>query len=470
MPKSFADYPVWIDATGLLRWGPQPCTGVQRVELGLIEFALNNPNSTGLCLLDPATRRYHMADENARVYLRNIVAVNRSKEPSSKQNRLAHLGTQLHFADRESGRRLAADLTGDDTRSGLAYSTTKTLLRLMLWSYAGLRFIRGLITTFFTKRPNAASTEDNQPKPFLLVSHEVNRVSYIARSVMAAGCREANIIYDLIPVRLPRYTTPRFTRKMGELFKRVLTQPTTIIAISQTTRDDLVDWGATQFGITSTENILTCALNNSIQSDPAFDVPIAQIEGKRFAMMCSTIDIRKGQWLLVATWNRLSKILPAEDLPDLVLIGRKGSGWEELEQELTAAKAISHKIHVLHGVKDSSLQWAYRNAEFCLFPSVAEGWGLGVSEALAHGKPVIHSDIAILHEAAQGLMPSAPPLDVAAWTDLLVGILSTPGRIAELTEIAQTHYKAGKPDDFARGVFNLLSERFDQVRDKTEQS
>lgn len=461
----FSDRKIWIDAIGILRWGPQPCTGVQRVELGLIEYALDHSDELGICMLDGATGSYRIADAKAREFLRDIVAINRSKVAPNKHTKLRNLSTQLYFADKESVRRLASDISGSEGRTGSAYNLTKHTIRLFLWSFTGLRVPFSWITSGFGKLTNAAQIQKKQPKPFILVSHEVNRNSGIVKSVEAAGCREAYIVYDLIPVRNPEFTSRRFTRTMGDFFQRILSKPTTIIAISATTRDDLNDWSRTTVGVENESNIHVCRLTNSVALDPTHDTPIAQLEGKRFALMCSTIDIRKGQWSLVATWNRLSKILPPEDLPDLVLIGRKGNGWSDLERELKAANAIAHKIHVLHRIKDSSLQWAYRNAEFCLFPSLAEGWGLGVSEALAHGKPVIHSDIPILHEVSQGLMPSAKPHDVNAWTELLADILSTPGRMAELTRIVRTGYNAGKPDDFARGVADHLIAKFDQAAD-----
>ena len=114
------------------------------------------------------------------------------------------------------------------------------------------------------------------------------------------------------------------------------------------------------------------------------------------------------------------------------------------------------KVHLLSNVGDAQLRWAYHNASFSLFPSKIEGWGLGVSEALAYGLPVIHSDIPILHEAAQNLMPSAPPRDVEAWCKLILAYLENPELLDQLKARIAADYVAGEPQDFARCVIAYL--------------
>lgn len=449
MPSTFGDHPIWIDATGIVRWGPQPCTGIQRVELGLIEYALAHPERLGICAMDGATGRYLAVDERTRDYLRFISEVNRSDGDLRRADRLAFLTTQLMFADNETARRLAGTLLGTNKRKGVVYELVKSAVRLVLWSYSGLR-IAGRVFAWPFQR--IAAGRERKQAPVILVSHEVNRHIFIERALASVGAREVNIIHDLIPVRMPELTSSRFTRRMKILLSRILRKGNLILTVSQATRDDLAAWSRKELGITDTSRIIACRLNNSIASDPTKDTPIPALEGQRFALFCSTIDIRKGQWLLVAVWKRLATMMPLEDVPHLVIVGRKGSGWPDLQRELEDAGLVRGRIHVLHGVADTNLNWAYRHAAFCLFPSRAEGWGLGVSESLAHGTPVLHSDIPILHEAAQGLMPSAPAWDVEAWTQLVHEVLITPGRLDELAERVRREHKPGRPDDFARMV------------------
>lgn len=466
--KKLQSKKIWIDATGILRWGPQPATGFQRVELGLCEYALDNPDSVGICALDTVTLRYVRADAVMLDYIRLILRLSESSAGTvSRAERFAHLGLQLRFADNETARMLACIVLNTERRRGAGYVITKTAVRLVLWCYALLRFAASLpsvVRDHGFRRGSGLSDES----PFIIVSHEVNRHRGIERALSWVGAREANIIYDLIPVLMPKFTSTRYSRKMGELFVRILNKENEVFAISQVTANDIRSWDHDVVKSAGKYRIHICPLNSSVRSDPTKDVPIPELVGKPFALFCSTIDIRKGQWLLVAVWNRLSKMLLPEALPDLVLIGRKGTGFADLERELAAAQPVADKIHVLHGIKDSSLNWAYRNALLTMYPSRAEGWGLGVSESLAHGVPVIHFDIPILHEAAHNLMPSAAVDDVDAWTSVLHDHLAHPQKIDALAVRIRKEYKPGEPGDFARCVVSRLHEvlagRFDQTK------
>lgn len=457
--SSFSQKKIWIDATGVIRWGQQHCTGVQRVELGLCEYALAHED-LGIAVQDTVLKEYVPASEDIIGYLRLISKANSLDPDSGKTARtdqiLAYPGVQIRFSDNETARRLAMAATGARARKGLRYQAAKLAFRLVFWSAAAARLAQAVARSFMrlVSPPKSAPVTDNGP--ILLVSHEVNREAGSDIAIMQAGLRGVIVVYDLIPVLMPELTSARFTRKMADLFERTLRKPEPVIAISHTTRSDLIHWNDTVVKAPNMPMVHVCQLNSSIQADATLDKPIDVLAGKRFALFCSTIDIRKGQYLLVACWNRLSRIIDPSLLPDLVLIGRKGTGWADLQRELTAASHIADKIHVLSGVTDPGLRWAYRNATLCMFPSKAEGWGLGVYEALAYGVPVVHTDIPILHEAAQNLMPSAPVGDVDAWTALLADLFEHSEKIEHLAEIIRTSYHPGQADDFARQVIDCL--------------
>jgi glycosyltransferase involved in cell wall biosynthesis len=61
----------------------------------------------------------------------------------------------------------------------------------------------------------------------------------------------------------------------------------------------------------------------------------------------------------------------------------------------------------------------YEHALFCVFPSLYEGWGLPVAEALALGKPVICSDRGPLPEVGGNLVEYIDPWDLPGWVDAI---------------------------------------------------
>jgi glycosyltransferase involved in cell wall biosynthesis len=463
MTQDFSDRTIWIDSTGILRWGPQPMTGIQRVELNLCAYALAHPDQCGLCALDAATGRFQPLDAATIDYLAFIVRhQTHGHDHLSKRDRLTHLPAQLLYADNESARRLAMTFTRARARKGPLYSITKTAIRLTIWGYAGLRAAKSLVQRLAALETAKSRQAENGRKPLLLVSHEINRSFLIGRFVEAAGLREVDIVYDLIPVLMPDLVGSRFSENLRQFFTRVFRAQIPLITISNAVRDELEAWGRTELGLTSFGHISVCPLTGILPAATVTE-PISELEGRRFAMFCSTFDIRKGQWLLVAAWKRLVEMLPADQLPDLVLIGRTNTGWEDARRELeTAGQIARSKIHIFHSLADPGLNWAYENADFALFPSRAEGWGLGISEALHHGLPVVHSDLPILHEAAQHLMPSATTWNVDDWTAVLFDLLTTPGRLEELRDKIRTDYQVGGPEDFPKCVIARL--RIEQQR------
>lgn len=104
----------------------------------------------------------------------------------------------------------------------------------------------------------------------------------------------------------------------------------------------------------------------------------------------------------------------------LVIVGKKGWLYEAI---LDAPKkyGISDKVKFLHNVPDSDLPHLYRNALCFALPSLYEGFGLPVLEAMAYKCPVVVSNVSSLPEIAGNAGVYVDPKDVASITQ---GLLS----------------------------------------------
>jgi alpha-1,3-rhamnosyl/mannosyltransferase len=105
-----------------------------------------------------------------------------------------------------------------------------------------------------------------------------------------------------------------------------------------------------------------------------------------------------------------------------VIVG--SHGWRDTEEQIARqASALGDRICATGPVSEHSLRALYRGAELFAFPSLHEGFGLPVLEAMAQGTAVLCSDLPVLHEVGEETVAYAPPGDVSAWQDALVPLL-----------------------------------------------
>jgi glycosyltransferase involved in cell wall biosynthesis len=94
------------------------------------------------------------------------------------------------------------------------------------------------------------------------------------------------------------------------------------------------------------------------------------------------------------------RMLRTRRLPDgmrLLIVGIPGPETSAIKK-LIAASGLAHSVVLLSGISDAQLQWCYRNCGLVLAPSVVEGFGLPVAEALLAGCHVVCSDIPAFRE------------------------------------------------------------------------
>jgi glycosyltransferase involved in cell wall biosynthesis len=117
-----------------------------------------------------------------------------------------------------------------------------------------------------------------------------------------------------------------------------------------------------------------------------------------------------GYFLFVGTWEprkNLNRLLEAYALagrdnpewPDLVICGSRGWGGVN-PQEISEKLAVQTKVHVVADVSDQILATLYRHAICLVMPSLYEGFGLPLVEAMAQGCPVLTSNRASMPEVA----------------------------------------------------------------------
>ncbi len=142
-----------------------------------------------------------------------------------------------------------------------------------------------------------------------------------------------------------------------------------------------------------------------------------------FALWVGTLEPRKNLERLVAAIGQV---------PDLPLAVVGPSGWNLDGRDVLAP--LGGRVHRLGPVGDAELGALYRGAAVFVFPSLLEGFGLPVLEAMAQGTPVVTSADTATAEAAGGAALLVDPLDVDALAAAVASVIDDPALAADLSQ------------------------------------
>lgn len=222
-------------------------------------------------------------------------------------------------------------------------------------------------------------------------------------------------VYDLSFLHYPQ----RLSRSR-RLYLKALTayscrRAQRVIAISESTGRDLTEF----MGIPADKIDVTPLAHDAARYYP---LPREQVQTfrrknnlpERFWLFLGTLEPRKNLPVLLEAYAALRD---DERLP-LVIAG--GKGWQTDDIYATMDRHHLHEQVTFAGFVDAAdIALWYNAAEVFLYPSVYEGFGLPVLEAMACGTPVITTDRSSLPEVAQDAGLTLPPHNVGAWTDAL---------------------------------------------------
>jgi alpha-1,3-rhamnosyl/mannosyltransferase len=155
-----------------------------------------------------------------------------------------------------------------------------------------------------------------------------------------------------------------------------------------------------------------------------------------FALHVGTIEPRKDLITILEAWKSL--VASGETVPTLVLCGRLGWKSEELAQQLREAEEGGWLRHFGY-VDNPRLAALYHQAQFVVFPTVYEGFGLPALEAQWAGTPLLCSDLPVLREVAGEGALFVPPQEPAAWAQALLRLSRDEGLRQELSAQGRRH-------------------------------
>lgn len=226
--------------------------------------------------------------------------------------------------------------------------------------------------------------------------------------VRLEGARNIYTMHDLVPLRLP-YTTltdkPRFAR----LLRACAETADHVCTVSEFSRHDIIDQcGIDPARITNTyqASFLPDEISAESHEDAARQVKgLFGLEDRGFFLFFGALEPKKNLGRLIEAYLGLGTTTP------LVLVGARA--WLS-EGELSLLPADDPRIVRLDYLGRNALLRLTRTARALLFPSISEGFGLPVLEAMSLGTPVLTSDGSSLPEVAGDAALLVDPYDTAA--------------------------------------------------------
>ena len=220
-------------------------------------------------------------------------------------------------------------------------------------------------------------------------------------------------IHDLIPLKLPHTTLDDKTRFL-DLCRRIVRDADHIVAVSDTTRADLIQMlGADERRITTTWQ--SADLPPAVLQRPEVEVA-REIESsfdlpwKGYFVHFGAIEPKKNLGRLVEAYLRSGSQTP------LIVVG--GKGWMD-EQEsgflgelIAGGWGAGGRLRKYDYLPRGALLDLVRGARATLFPSLYEGFGLPVLESMMLGTPVMASNTGSLPEIAGDAALLVAPYDI----------------------------------------------------------
>jgi glycosyltransferase involved in cell wall biosynthesis len=141
----------------------------------------------------------------------------------------------------------------------------------------------------------------------------------------------------------------------------------------------------------------------------------------------------------------------------LVIVGYFDPSFPDPLPGLVAELGLAARVRLVPDVADELLPAVYRAASLFAFPSLAEGYGIPVLEAMASGVPVVASRIPALTEVARSAAIMVAPRDVAGWASAMTAVLTDPGLSASLSAAGAAVAAASTWQRGARALRGVLS-------------
>ena len=292
--------------------------------------------------------------------------------------------------------------------------------------------------------PLSLLLDKNRPDVFFSPSHYAPRFSVVPTAIS---------IMDLSYIHFPQLFTKHDLYQLTNWTKYSAKQAKKIFTISNFSRDDIIktykkrpsDVVTTYLGIKETEN-LKHKTENMDELNKKFGITAPYI------LFVGTIQPRKN----IAKLIEAVSLLKNKEI-QLVVVGKKGWLWEEILAAPEKFK-VQNRIKFLDFVGNEDLPSLYKNAQCFVLPSLYEGFGLPVLEAMKFGCPVVISNVSSLPEVGGDAAIYFDPLSVDDIVEKLTLVINDERLRIKMVEKGYNQVKKFSWEKTAKETLKVLEE------------
>ena len=225
-----------------------------------------------------------------------------------------------------------------------------------------------------------------------------------------------------------------------------------VTTVSHSSFDDIV-----RAGVSDSNKIIV--VSNGVNRPNSIEKKI----DRSFFLFVGTLEPRKNLTRLLQAYGSLP--LSIKEKMKLVIVGGKGWGEVNLLDTITQLD-LTEYVKVLGRVDDATLATLYTNAQFLVMPSLYEGFGLPLVEAMSYGTPVLTANNSSMPEVAgnAGLLVDA--LDVESIADGLQEMITNNELRERLAKNAKLNASRFSWDESAKKLITVFEKAIDLRKDK----
>lgn len=239
-------------------------------------------------------------------------------------------------------------------------------------------------------------------------------------------------IHDLAVLKYPQYFPSRILRNQKLRLKWIKKEADVIIAVSQATKKDIIE-------LLKINPQKIHVIHEAVPLEHQIKITKNDVEEiKRkydlqdYILCLGTREPRKNFPRVVKAFQKVQGL-------KLVIVGKKGWRRDIKDSDL---KSQMSKVKFIENANDKDLSALYAGAKCFVYPSLYEGFGLPVLEAMYHGCPVITSNVSSLPEVAGEAALLVDPESVNEISQAINKVINNPSIYSKLREKGLTRVKS----------------------------